>query len=132
VQQQQPAHQVEAKPAAPKPTVSEVPVEPPKAASPALLPIQSGGKDSPQSKDPYLEPDALAQFTQEVERLEKLVEGLNNKTLNGPTPLDLKWKELLELQVLDLLRHQEFLIERGIFRKRMPTSELYLLHVATQ
>jgi len=101
--QHQPAHQVEAKPAAPKPSVSEVPVEPPKATSPALLPIQSGGKDSPPSKDPYLEPDALAQFTQEVERLEKLVEGLNNKTLNGPTPLDLKWKELLELQVLNLI-----------------------------
>lgn len=97
--QQQPAHQVEAKPAAPKPAISEVPVVPPKVSSPALLPNQSGVKDAPPSKDPYLEPDALAQFTLEVERLEKVVEGLNNKTLNGPTPLDLKWKELLELQV---------------------------------
>lgn len=86
-------HQVEVKPVAPKPAISE----PPKAASPALLPIQT--KDAPPSKDPYLEPEALAQFTLEVERLEKVVEGLNNKTLNGPTPLDLKWKELLELQV---------------------------------
>ncbi|CAB3366076.1 Hypothetical predicted protein [Cloeon dipterum] len=93
---------VESKAAAPKPPVSESqPVEPPKASSPAIMPIQPVVKEAVPSKDPYAEPDALAQFTQEVERLEKLVEGLNNKTLNGPTPLDLKWKELQELQEKD-------------------------------
>ncbi|XP_059485040.1 tyrosine-protein phosphatase non-receptor type 23 isoform X2 [Neocloeon triangulifer] len=92
----------ELKPVAPKAAPSEQPAEPPKSASPALLPIQPAAvKEPAPSKDPYAEPEALAQFTQEVERLEKVVEGLNNKTLNGPTPLDLKWKELQELQEKD-------------------------------
>jgi len=50
-------------------------------------------------KDPYTDPEALNQFVQEVGKYEKFVEGLTTKTLNGPTPLDMKWKELLELQV---------------------------------
>jgi tyrosine-protein phosphatase non-receptor type 23 len=54
-------------------------------------------------KDPYTDPEALNQFVQEVGKYEKFVEGLTTKTLNGPTPLDMKWKELLELQV-ELLR----------------------------
>lgn len=50
-------------------------------------------------KDPYTDPEALNQFVQEVGKYEKFVDGLTTKTLNGPTPLDMKWKELLELQV---------------------------------
>ncbi|PSN50877.1 hypothetical protein C0J52_12740 [Blattella germanica] len=52
-------------------------------------------------KDPYTDPEALNQFVQEVGKYEKFVEGLTTKTLNGPTPLDMKWKELLELQEKD-------------------------------
>ncbi|KDR21340.1 Tyrosine-protein phosphatase non-receptor type 23 [Zootermopsis nevadensis] len=52
-------------------------------------------------KDPYTDPDALNQFVQEVGKYEKFVDGLTTKTLNGPTPLDMKWKELLELQEID-------------------------------
>jgi hypothetical protein len=62
---------------------------------------QEEGKLTPKSfgKDPYTDPEALNQFVQEVGKYEKFVEGLTTKTLNGPTPLDMKWKELLELQV---------------------------------
>lgn len=62
---------------------------------------QDEGKLTPKvsGKDPYTDPDALNQFVQEVAKYEKFVDGLTTKTLNGPTPLDMKWKELLELQV---------------------------------
>jgi tyrosine-protein phosphatase non-receptor type 23 len=63
--------------------------------------ISQEGKLTPKTfgKDPYTDPDALNQFVQEVGKYEKFVDGLTTKTLNGPTPLDMKWKELLELQV---------------------------------
>ncbi|PNF24579.1 hypothetical protein B7P43_G03064 [Cryptotermes secundus] len=64
---------------------------------------QGEGKLTPKAfgKDPYTDPDALNQFVQEVGKYEKFVDGLTTKTLNGPTPLDMKWKELLELQEKD-------------------------------
>lgn len=52
-------------------------------------------------RDPFQDKDYLHQFTQEVEKYEKFVEGLTLKTLNGPTPLDMKWKEISELQERD-------------------------------
>lgn len=36
-------------------------------------------------------------FYKEVQRYEKMVNGLTTKTLNGTTPLEIKWKELNEL-----------------------------------
>lgn len=36
-------------------------------------------------------------FYKEVQRYEKLVNGLTTKTLNGTTPLEIKWKELNDL-----------------------------------
>ena len=66
----------------------------------SLDPSQEEGKMSKSfGKDPYTDPEALNQFVQEVGKYEKFVDGLTTKTLNGPTPLDMKWKELLELQV---------------------------------
>nr|CAD7437881.1 unnamed protein product [Timema bartmani] len=56
-------------------------------------------------KDLYTDPEALNQFVQEVEKYEKFVEGLTTKTLNGPTPLDMKWKELLDFQEKDAHKH---------------------------
>nr|CAD7453993.1 unnamed protein product [Timema tahoe] len=56
-------------------------------------------------KDLYTDPEALNQFVQEVEKYEKFVEGLTTKTLNGPTPLDMKWKELLDFQEKDAHTH---------------------------
>lgn len=60
------------------------------------------GRQTPKivGKDPYADTETLNQFVQDVEKFEKFVDGLTTKTLNGPTPLDIKWKELLELQVL--------------------------------
>ncbi|XP_046386380.1 tyrosine-protein phosphatase non-receptor type 23 isoform X2 [Ischnura elegans] len=53
-------------------------------------------------KDPLDgDPESLSLFVSEVERFEKLVEGLTKKSLNGPTPLDLKWKELQDMQEKD-------------------------------
>ncbi|KAJ1520087.1 hypothetical protein ONE63_004309 [Megalurothrips usitatus] len=52
-------------------------------------------------RDPFQDKDYLQQFTQEVEKYSKFVEGLTLKTLNGPTPLDMKWKEIIELQEKD-------------------------------
>lgn len=52
-----------------------------------------------QLKDPFNDAEVLNQFVQEVEKFEKFVESLTVKTLNGPTPLDIKWKELLDLKV---------------------------------
>ncbi|ODM90715.1 Tyrosine-protein phosphatase non-receptor type 23 [Orchesella cincta] len=49
--------------------------------------------------DPFLDPVALDKFTFDVEKFENTVEGLAKKSLNGPTlRLDLKWKELLDIQ----------------------------------
>nr|XP_023015123.1 tyrosine-protein phosphatase non-receptor type 23 [Leptinotarsa decemlineata] len=45
--------------------------------------------------------DVKALFHQEVERYEKFVETLTNKTLSGPTSLDVKWKEIQDKQDSD-------------------------------
>lgn len=52
-------------------------------------------------EDPLADSEALANFTQEIDKLEKFVDGLTTKTLNGPTPLDIKWKEIQEQQERD-------------------------------
>lgn len=61
--------------------------------------VEKGTKDKAVPKDPFSDNEVLNQFVQEVEKFEKFVEGLTVKTLNGPTPLDIKWKELLDIQV---------------------------------
>lgn len=43
-------------------------------------------------EDPYLDKGLLDRFVDEVERLEKYVEGLNRQMLSGPTVLDGVWK----------------------------------------
>ncbi|GAB6024218.1 hypothetical protein CHUAL_008917 [Chamberlinius hualienensis] len=48
-------------------------------------------------KDPFSE-SSLPKFVSEVERFQKAVEGLTKQSLNGLTPLEQKWKELLDLQ----------------------------------
>lgn len=52
-------------------------------------------------EDPLADLEVLANFTQEIDKLEKFVDGLTTKTLNGPTPLDIKWKEIQEQQERD-------------------------------
>uniref|UniRef100_A0A1B6CFF6 protein-tyrosine-phosphatase n=1 Tax=Clastoptera arizonana TaxID=38151 RepID=A0A1B6CFF6_9HEMI len=53
------------------------------------------------TKNPFSDPEVLNQFVQEMEKFEKFVETITVKTLNGPTPLDIKWKELLDIQEKD-------------------------------
>ena len=50
------------------------------------------------AKDPLIDADFTARLAAEVDKLDKLVEGLTRKSLNGPTPLDVKWKEVQDLQ----------------------------------
>ncbi|PIK57803.1 putative tyrosine-protein phosphatase non-receptor type 23 [Apostichopus japonicus] len=45
-------------------------------------------------EDPYLDKGLLDRFVDEVERLEKYVEGLNRQMLSGPTVLDGVWKDV--------------------------------------
>lgn len=52
-------------------------------------------------EDPFEDVNVLKQFHKEVESLEKYMETLTVKTLNGITPLANKWKELQDLLVKD-------------------------------
>ncbi|XP_046689014.1 tyrosine-protein phosphatase non-receptor type 23-like, partial [Homalodisca vitripennis] len=67
--------------------------------------VEERSKGKFQLKDPFNDTEVLNQFVQEVEKFEKFVESLTMKTLNGPTLLDIKWKELLELQERDSVKH---------------------------
>lgn len=50
-------------------------------------------------KNPFDDQKVLKNFHKEIERLEKLIEMLNVKNLNGTTQLDGKWKDLQDLLV---------------------------------
>lgn len=47
-------------------------------------------------------PDTFKLFLVEVEKYEKFIDGLTVKTLNGPTTLDIKWKEIQDKQDLEV------------------------------
>lgn len=49
----------------------------------------------------FHDPEIAKQFIQEAEKFEKFVDILSTKTLNGPTSLDLKWKEISDKQEID-------------------------------
>lgn len=51
------------------------------------------------AKEPTVSPDTIRWFHKEVERLEKTMESVKVKTLNGSTLLDSKWKDLQDLLV---------------------------------
>lgn len=55
--------------------------------------------DRPPKRDLFSDPILLNQFTQEVKNLQKLTDTFTNKTSNGLTVLDAKWKHLQEIQV---------------------------------
>uniref|UniRef100_A0AAG5DH73 Tyrosine-protein phosphatase non-receptor type 23 n=1 Tax=Anopheles atroparvus TaxID=41427 RepID=A0AAG5DH73_ANOAO len=60
----------------------------------------------PAKPDPFDDGATVKWFHKEVERLEKFVETINIKTLNGTTPLDSKWKELQDLLVKEESKRQ--------------------------
>ncbi|KAK4036584.1 hypothetical protein OUZ56_028630 [Daphnia magna] len=56
-------------------------------------------------KDPLADAELASKLAVEVEKLDKLVGGLTRKSLNGPTSLDTRWKEVLDLQERESARH---------------------------
>lgn len=46
--------------------------------------------------DPLTDDEKLQKLAGETERLSKVVEGLDRRSLNGPTNLELKWKEMVD------------------------------------
>lgn len=46
----------------------------------------------------------IENFYKEVQRYEKIVNGLTTKTLNGTTPIEIKWKELGDLLEKDAIK----------------------------
>lgn len=56
-------------------------------------------------KDPLADAESASKLAVEVEKLDKLVGGLTRKSLNGPTSLDTRWKEVLDLQERESARH---------------------------
>lgn len=81
-----------------------------KSSSQETVVTEKGTKEKTVPKDPFSDTEVLNQFVQEVEKFEKFVEGLTVKTLNGPTPLDIKWKELLDIQEKD--SHKQISVAR--------------------
>ncbi|XP_071546877.1 uncharacterized protein mop isoform X2 [Panulirus ornatus] len=61
------------------------------------LPNVVSSNRKPTVVDPLSDDEKLQKLAVETERLSKVVEGLDRKSLNGPTNLELKWKELVEI-----------------------------------
>ena len=68
------------------------------------------------TKDPLTDKEVLAKLTADVEKFDKLVDGLTRKSLNGPTPLDVKWKEVQELQEKESTKRSISVARCKIFR----------------
>jgi len=68
--------------------------------SPQIVPPKEVEKPK-KFEDPFDDVNVLKQFHKEVEGLEKYMETLTVKTMNGITPLANKWKELQDLLVKD-------------------------------
>jgi hypothetical protein len=64
------------------------PVELPLMPRPLTTALSSGTAGT--VKDPLTDPDVASKLASDVEKFDKLVDGLTRKSLNGPTPLDLK------------------------------------------
>lgn len=60
---------------------------------------KAGGGNEASTKAALVPPSSadIENFYKEVQRYEKIINGLTTKTLNGTTPLETKWKELQEL-----------------------------------
>lgn len=96
-------------------------------------------KEKVPPKGVTLTKEDLAHLSSEVEKYEKYVEGLTLKTLNGPTSLDLKWKEIADVQVTILLKilnnffASVFKKKSYLFlRRKYRLLTLYQLHVVIQ
>ena len=61
--------------------------------------VSSNGIHKKTKVDPFSDSNLLTKFAHEVEKLAHTIEAFDKKSLNGPTNLDLKWRELLDIQV---------------------------------
>ncbi|XP_068222752.1 LOW QUALITY PROTEIN: tyrosine-protein phosphatase non-receptor type 23-like [Palaemon carinicauda] len=77
--------------------VTNTPSETSGAVSSSILDLTALAKRKQTVVDPLSDDEMLQRLAGETERLSKLVEGLERKSLNGPTNLDLKWKELSDM-----------------------------------
>lgn len=74
----------------------------------------------------------IENFIKEFQRLEKTINSLTTKTLNGTTPLETKWKDLHDALVRRLISYIIALLHSFIFclflgrRKRMPEISRFL------
>lgn len=59
--------------------------------------IKNNAMKLAQKQDPYQDKETLDKFVIEVEKFEKVVQGLSKPTLNGPSPLDSIWKVIISL-----------------------------------
>ena len=71
-------------------------------------------------KDPLADSDSASKLAADVEKLDKLVDGLTRKSLNGPTSLDTRWKEVLELQERETVRHSISVARCYPMKNRLP------------
>lgn len=71
-------------------------------------------------KDPLADAESASKLAAEVEKLDKLVDGLTRKSLNGPTSLDTRWKEVLELQERESTRHSISVARCYPMKNRLP------------
>ncbi|XP_071941772.1 tyrosine-protein phosphatase non-receptor type 23-like [Antedon mediterranea] len=72
------------------------------------------------STDPYDDKENLDRFVEEVEKLEKYVEGLNKQTLSGPTVIDSLWRELVESQDRDTRQYSISIARCYSLKNRYP------------
>lgn len=71
-------------------------------------------------KDPLADPEIVAKLASEVEKLDKLVDGLTRKSLNGPTPLDARLKEVQDLQEKESSRRSISVARCYPMKNRLP------------
>ena len=67
-------------------------VHKPEDASKRTRPFLDEGVNSSGPKDPYADKEALDKFVEDVEKFEKVVEGLSKQMLSGPTVMEKIWK----------------------------------------
>jgi len=74
------------------------PVVPMPGSIPKLIPVPAAAKPVVEAPEPLVtDEERLHRLTVEAEKLQSLVSSLTSRTLSGPTPLESKWKEMLEL-----------------------------------
>ena len=94
------------------------------SSSTVLIPAASKidmPKVSQQTKpDPLADAELLLKLAADVDKLDKLVDGLTRKSLNGPTALDTKWKEVQDLQERESARRSISVARCYPMKNRLP------------